>query len=105
MLSFAKTKEGSPGIGFVICDNCGFYEQMSNDKRIIIFETKKTSPSALDKEAVGVEKLYQYKRMKCRNKPCKSEEVIVWRDNEFNVQYVCVLCHELVKTGFAIPET
>ena len=94
IMSLVKTLEGKTEIGHVACDHCGYSEPLGNKKRLVIYESKVTSTSVLDVEAAKEDRLFQFKRTKpCSN--CKDDENIVWRDNDFNVKYICAGCGAL----------
>lgn len=91
ILSLAKVSEAHPNhIGIMVCSHCRFSTPLGDDK-IVLFRTFRASKSLVHKEAILTDKLYQCKRITaCAG--CKGPEAVVWRDNDFNVKYMCTQC-------------
>lgn len=93
-LNIVRTVEGKAGSGFFECKACDFRENIKNGTTFIEFtKTKRTffDPSTIDLD------LFPRKIIdKCKNKKCNNKEVIVWKDDDFNVLYVCVKCKEII---------
>lgn len=101
LYNIKKNIAGEEGIGFLFCENCGFTKKLHDNS--LIFQTKNTVNNRdLDIQSIKHD-IYQRKIIeKCKNSSCPSKkspvEVVIYRDNNFNVFYICTKCDEKIET-------
>lgn len=98
LLNIKKILPNKSETGYFFCDACGYNEKIDNTT--LIFQSKKISDTKSLEPEYSVLDIYQRKYIKkCTNKKCTSKndtEVVIYKDNNFNVQYICTTCKTII---------
>jgi DNA-directed RNA polymerase subunit M/transcription elongation factor TFIIS len=98
LLNIKKTLPDTNEIGYFFCDSCGYSKKIENStlvyQSVSLDTTQKINPE------LAILDIYQRKILKqCSNKKCPSKkgtEVIIYKDNNFNVKYICTTCKTIM---------
>lgn len=102
-LDIERTVKDKNGVGFFVCKNCDYATPLED--KTILFEFPRRAGNSILSTVDPVASLYDnYPRKKiekCSNKGCVTKdldscEVIVWKDDSFNVRYICVSCNQVM---------
>lgn len=99
-LDIEKTIESEEGIGFLLCRICSYHTRLDEGMLILSLQrkAKNLSVTTFDPEAATYDTYPRKKIRECVNKKCgKDVEAIVWKDDNFNVRYICTKCKEVMK--------
>lgn len=104
-LDLEKTIEGENGIGFFFCKSCHHTSHMEDGDVILEFPRKAGDLMVTTLDPVAsVHDNYPRKKLEsCGNTKCptrkrdgKPVEVVVWKDDNFNIRYICVECSHVM---------
>lgn len=103
-LDLEKTVEGEEGMGFLFCKSCNFKTLIEDDLLLLEFQRKagELAVTTLDPIASLYDNFPRKQLESCTNKGCSSKnkrsiEVVVWKDENFNVRYICSECANVMK--------
>jgi DNA-directed RNA polymerase subunit M/transcription elongation factor TFIIS len=90
--------------GKFTCSNCDYSRPIEDGTVILDSRKRSNAVHSIEFDPVSaVNDLYPRKKIKsCERKGCTTgkganAEVVVWRDDSFNVLYVCTSCHKVMK--------
>lgn len=107
IFSIQKNVPGKEGSGYFYCTNCFSVEKIPANTVIhqSVFRKDDVTPPVYDPVLVTHQNYQRKWVSSCGNKQCHkknaSTEVIIVRDDEFNVSYVCTACHHQSIQGAA----
>lgn len=100
-LSLAKTVPDQKDTGFLCCQYCQYSTKL--EQGTVILECPKVQADIglvdFDPKAVVYDSFPRKRVDRCTNKSCPNSdepEVIVWKDDNFNIRYVCSSCDTVV---------
>lgn len=96
-LQIVRVVEGKAGVGFFECKSCEHVERIPNGT--VVIETAKTKKTEVDPRAVHLDNYPRKIIKRCKNASCprgENVEVVVWKDEDFHVLYVCTACSEVM---------
>ena len=108
--SIAKQIQGKEDTGYFHCTNCEHVEKIADGT--VIHQSvlcAQTADADFPDPMMAPHYPFQRKRIPvCPNKKCPSKgkpvEVAIVRDGNFNVCYVCVLCHHQTPQGHSLKK-
>lgn len=93
-------------VGFIFCKRCN-YSNPIPDEAVVLDVSRhvggELTVSTLDSVAAIYDNFPRKQIPACGNKSCPTAkdsqtEVVVWKDENFNVRYICTTCNNVVKT-------
>jgi DNA-directed RNA polymerase subunit M/transcription elongation factor TFIIS len=97
LLNIKKNAENSTDTGYFFCESCGNTEPIKNTTLIYQSIKEDINEGKTIEPELCVLDIHQRKILpKCSNKKCTTKdktEVIIAKDGNFNVSYVCMTCH------------
>lgn len=98
LLNIKKSVDGSTEQGHFYCNSCGYNEKIDNSS--LIYQSKPENSTEKIIPELATLDIYQQKIIdKCTNKKCKTKKnprVVIYKDNNFNVKYICMSCHTII---------
>ena len=84
-------------VGFFFCESCGTAKKLDNST-LVYQSIKNTNKKQIEPEFSSLD-IYQRKMLKkCSNASCTSKkgtEVVICKDGNFNVNYICITCKQV----------
>lgn len=97
-LNIVRSIEGKTGNGFFECKTCNYTDSIKNGT--VFMDANKIKRIQIDPTTVSLDVFPRKILESCSNKKCSKKtnvEAIVWKDDDFNVMYVCTACNEIIK--------
>lgn len=99
-LNVARTLEGKEGTGFLQCGYCQYDAPLENGSVLYDSFRTQSAQTVFEPQSALYDNFARKKIAKCDNRSCKTRdqpEVVVWKDDNFNVFYVCTQCQTVMR--------